>query len=150
VRFWNSSVLVPLVVDEPMTDVLTALFHEDSDALVSFITPTEVTAAVWRKAGVNDDLRERSERRYEALEHHWLIVTDYSAALEESLRIIHRHALRAGDAIQLACAILAVPRARARLRDARRRSPRRSARRRLSGLAAHRDALIEFPCHNPR
>jgi predicted nucleic acid-binding protein len=100
---------VPLVVDEPMTDVLTALFAEDSDALVSFITPTEVTAAVWRKAGVNDDLRERSERRYEALEQHWIMVTDYSAVLEESLRVIRRHALRAGDAIQLACAIIALP-----------------------------------------
>jgi len=47
-----------------MTDVLTALFADDSDVLVSFI---------------------------------------------ESLRVVYRYALRAGDAIQLACAIIAVP-----------------------------------------
>ena len=108
-RFWDSSVLVPLVSDEPMTDVLTALFAEDSNVLVSFITPTEVTAAMWRKSGVNDDLRKKSEDRYAVLEGHWAMVTEYEAALEESLRIVHRHALRAGDAIQLACAIIAVP-----------------------------------------
>jgi len=109
VRFWDSSVLVPLVTDEPMTDALTTLFADDSDILVSFITPTEVTAAMWRKAGVNDDLRQRSEKRYAVLERHWAVTTEYETALTESLRVVQRHRLRAGDAIQLACAILAAP-----------------------------------------
>lgn len=77
--------------------------------IVSFITSLEVTNAMWRKAGVNDDLRRRSERRYTALERDWVVVTEYAAALEESLRVIRRHRLRASDAIQLACAIIAAP-----------------------------------------
>jgi len=77
--------------------------------IVSFITPLEVTNVMWRKAGVNDDLRRWSERRYAALERDWVVVTEYAAVLEESLRVIRRHALRAGDAIQLACAIIAAP-----------------------------------------
>jgi len=109
VKYWDSSVLVPLVSDEPTTDVLTALVGEDSAMIVSFITPLEVTNVMWRKAGVNDDLRRWSERRYAALERDWVVVTEYAAVLEESLRVIRRHALRAGDAIQLACAIIAAP-----------------------------------------
>ena len=108
-RYWDSSVLVPLVSDEPTTDLLTLLAAADPAIVVSFITPLEVTNAMWRKAGSNNDLRNASARRYAALERDWVIVAVSVAALEAALQVSRRHMLRTGDAIQLACALIAAP-----------------------------------------
>jgi len=95
------------VSDEPSTDVLSTFLATDPEVIVSFITPLEVTSAFWRKAGVNADLRERSQRRYDALERHWMIVGEPQVVLEAAMRMVSRYRLRTGDAIQLAAAILA-------------------------------------------
>lgn len=108
-KFWDSSVLVPLVSDEPTTQLLSKLAKRDPAMVVSFITPLEVTNAMYRKAAPNDDVRAHSERRYAALEHDWIIVTEYADALEAAMSIVRRHSLSSGDAIQLACAIIAAP-----------------------------------------
>jgi uncharacterized protein with PIN domain len=68
VKFWDSSALVPIVSDEKHTDEMKELFRRDPNLLVSFITPLEVTSAIWRKAGVNADLRRESQRHYAVLD----------------------------------------------------------------------------------
>ena len=70
-RFWDSSVLGPLVVYEQTTLPLRRVFAEDRAVLVSFVTPLEITSAMWRRSGVNGDLRELAERRYRTLELAW-------------------------------------------------------------------------------
>jgi predicted nucleic acid-binding protein len=82
-------------------------FRRDPNILVSFITPLEVTSAIWRKAGVNADLRRESQRHYAVLNASWTVVDDYSTALADAMRLTTQYGLRAGDAIQLACALIA-------------------------------------------
>lgn len=108
-KFWDTSALVPLLTEEDTTGAMTQLFRDDRNIVVSFITPVELTSAVWRKAGVNADLRHLAERRYAVIEANWTMIDEYEQAIGLARRFASIHRLRAGDAIQLACAVLAVP-----------------------------------------
>ena len=48
-RFWDSSGIVALLVEEPATEAARRLFAEDGDAVVWGQTPLEVLAALWRR-----------------------------------------------------------------------------------------------------
>lgn len=106
-RFWDTSALVPLLTQQETTAAMTALFRQDRNIVAAFITPTEVTSALWRKAGVNADLRRLAEQRYAVLEANWTLVDDYEIVLRLAKKFAAQYELRAGDAIQLACAISA-------------------------------------------
>jgi predicted nucleic acid-binding protein len=107
-RFWDSSALVPLVADEPKTDLLKELVPTDPVIVVAFITPIEVESAIWRKARqIKDDLaRQRSHQRLAALRKDWNVVEDFPQVLAEAHRMVARYGLRGADAVQLACAIV--------------------------------------------
>ena len=106
-RFWDTSALVPLLTQEDATAEMTALFATDRNLVVAFITPVEIASALTRKAGVNDDLRRLAERRLAVLEANWRIIDEYEPAMKIAQRFASTYRLRAGDAIQLACATLA-------------------------------------------
>ncbi|HVG25819.1 MAG TPA: type II toxin-antitoxin system VapC family toxin [Thermoanaerobaculia bacterium] len=110
-KFWDSSALVPLVADEPKTDVVNAIIAKDRYMLVAFITPVEVESAVWRKARQmrNDLARQRSHHRLAAIRGDWVVIDDYGRVLKEAGRMVARYGLRGADAIQLACAIVGRP-----------------------------------------
>lgn len=107
-RFWDTSALIPLLAREAATDALTALFRDDRNIIVAFITPVEIDSALGRKAGVNADLRRLAERRLAVIEANWTIIDEYESAMRIARRFATNYGLRAGDAIQLACATLAV------------------------------------------
>jgi predicted nucleic acid-binding protein len=88
---------------------MTELFRQDRNVAAAFITPVEITSGLWRKAGVNADLRRLAEQRYAVLEANWTIIDDYEAAVTIARRFASHYGLRAGDAIQLACAVLSRP-----------------------------------------
>jgi predicted nucleic acid-binding protein len=88
---------------------MTELFRQDRNVAAAFITPIEVASGLWRKAGVNLDLRQRAEQRYAVIEANWTIIDDYDAAIVIARSFAYKHGLRAGDAIQLACAAVADP-----------------------------------------
>ena len=104
-RFWDSSALVPLLSDEESTDVMQALFRDDRNIVISFITPVEVTSAISRKAGVNLDLHRRAMSRYSVMQANWTVVDDYDEVLGAARMIAAQQLLRTGDAIQLASAL---------------------------------------------
>jgi len=108
VRFWDSSALVPLVVDEETTDAVNALAATDSTIVVSFVTPIEVESAIWRRTRGTLDAaaRQRSHQRLAALHNEWIVVDGYASVLAEAQRMVGRHGLRGADAIQLAAAII--------------------------------------------
>lgn len=62
-KFWDTSALIPLLTEEVATDALTALFREDRNVIVAFITPVEIDSVLRRKAGVNADLRRLAQLR---------------------------------------------------------------------------------------
>lgn len=109
-KFWDSSSLVPLLVEEEITVPLRDLYLDEAGAIVWWGSPVECASAVAR--------REREDRlspqaatealgRLDALARHWHRIEPVDAVLEMARRLLRVHPLRAADSLQLAAAVLA-------------------------------------------
>lgn len=109
-RFWDSSAIVPLLIREATSGDLRALLATDVHIAASFITSLEVGSALWRRDHNNElssDEHAAADDAFEKLNQSWSEVADIFDAREVALEVITRHALRSGDAIQLASALIA-------------------------------------------
>jgi predicted nucleic acid-binding protein len=107
VRFWDSSALVPLVTRESWSPRAEALLGEDPAIAAWWATPVECASAIVRKgssgeAGTEDALRELAD--FSAT---WTEVPPSERLREAAIRAVRVHELRAGDALQLAAALIA-------------------------------------------
>lgn len=110
-RFWDSSALMPLFVEEPMTRVTKGWMRADATVAVWTLTPVEVVSALSRllreKALDPKDFARalsRAERQLRACH----TITNIEDAKGAACRILQTHPLRAADALQLAAALLSV------------------------------------------
>jgi predicted nucleic acid-binding protein len=109
-RFWDSSALIPLLIRETTSDVLRALVLVDAEIAASFLTRLEVASALWRRDHNNElsaDEHAAADDAFEKLNESSSEIGDIVGAREIALELITRHALRSGDAIQLASALIA-------------------------------------------
>jgi uncharacterized protein len=110
VRFWDSSAIVPLFVDQLASDAVQREFESDSRLSVWWGTGLECRSAVARleredrlgPAGTQAALTTIVE-----LESGWIEVPASEAVRSSATRLLRTHALRTGDALQLAAAIVA-------------------------------------------
>lgn len=109
-KFWDTSALLPLLVDEPLRERLFALLEEDSEVLTWWGTPVEITCALAR--------REREElltaedvaaalTASRALAESWHEIVPSDAVRRTAERLLRTHSLRTADALQLAAALVA-------------------------------------------
>lgn len=108
-KFWDSSAIVPLVVQEADSEVVRDLLGHDPDMLVSALTSVEVTSALWRRIR-NGDLTESARNQaldaLTVLEGVWNQALDVAQVAARARRLLAAHPLRAADACQLAAALL--------------------------------------------
>jgi len=109
-KFWDSSALVPLLVKEKETRYCMKTLSDDQEMLVWCLSKVEVISALCRR------LRERvfGEEEFQKAKRHLndLMERAYEVhAIEKvrarALRLLEVHPLRAGDACQLAAALVA-------------------------------------------
>jgi predicted nucleic acid-binding protein len=109
VRFWDSSAIIPLVIDEPTSARVSSWFREDDRMTVWTLTSVEIVSALERQ------VREGTLEAHQALAAEDLalaimeacdeiIAVDAAKALAR--RVLRTHPLRAADALQLAAALL--------------------------------------------
>jgi hypothetical protein len=109
VRFWDTSALVPLVVEESSSNACRRLLRDKATVAVWTLTRTEITSAVWRRARAGDlDLAAmpRVLSRIASLADSWTEVTDVDLVRDRAERLLGQHALRAADALQLGAALV--------------------------------------------
>lgn len=109
-RFWDSSALVPLLVQEKTTDAVLDLYGGDSEVLTWWGTRIECTSALSRLAregGLSPSDMATSLRRLSGLAESWHEVEPGEMVRETAQRFLRVHDLRAADALQLAAAFLA-------------------------------------------
>lgn len=107
-RFWDSSALVPLFVEQPSSDVAKAVFAEDAEAVLWWGSPVEVESAFARlrrdevldEAGIEMARSLFSDLRDGALE-----VEPSGEIRQQAIRLLANHTLRAADALQLAASL---------------------------------------------
>ena len=109
VRFWDTSALVPLVIDEARSAACRRLYQDKVPVAVWVLTRTELTSAVWRRARAGDlDLATmpRVLARVERLAGTWHEIGDVDLVRERAERLLGQHDLRAAAALQLAAALV--------------------------------------------
>lgn len=107
-RFWDSSALVPLCIEQPATPVAEALYDDDPDLAVWWTAPVECVSAFarLRRSHHLDRAGETTARdQLETLRSLWIEVQPVAELRDEALRILDAHTLTAADALQLAAGL---------------------------------------------
>jgi predicted nucleic acid-binding protein len=112
-KFWDSSAIVPLCVEETATDRALALVAEDPEVAIWWATPVECASAVARlerEAALTPAEAAEAFHRLDLLARSWFEIEPHDELREVARRLLRVHRLRAGDALQLAAAYLAAER----------------------------------------
>jgi len=109
-RFWDSSALVAIAVDEKATRSVRDLSREDPELMVWILSEVEITSALWRRRRANELpelVRADAQRQMDLTLSNAVTVADVPAVVRRARRLLASHTLRAADAMQLAAALLA-------------------------------------------
>lgn len=107
-RFWDTSSLVPLVVREAMSTTIERLFLDDQELAVWWTARVELAGALARRQRARTLFMGELERASEDLRN--LVAGSVEIEPTEEIRdraieLLHRHGLRAADALQLSAAV---------------------------------------------
>lgn len=109
-RFWDSSALVPLFLEEQKSPVTRSLLRVDPAIVAWRLAGTEVVSALWRRrrAGeIDEPARIAAEAGLSSLERVWTTVEDAAHVDRRARRLLALHSLRVADALHLAAALVA-------------------------------------------
>ena len=109
-RFWDSSALLPLIVEEDRSRACRDLARADPLQVVWTLALVEVWGACCRKRReglLSADQHRRARARLNRLAGNWYEVEDVPAVKTEADRLLDRYDLRAADALQLGAALVA-------------------------------------------
>ena len=132
-RFWDTSALIPLLVDEPARGRLLAMLEEDGEVLAWWGTAVEIASALARREReqlLTADQVTAALSAARALAESWHEIVPSDAVRRSAERLLRTHPLRSADVLQLAAALAAADNNAAsleivcldeRLRDAARR-----------------------------
>jgi len=106
--FWDTSAIVPLLIDEAQSAALTGHLRTDREPAVWWTTPVECQSAIQRRhrdgAIVATELPAVNDRLRTFLQHADT-VSPTDQVRRRAARLLAVHALRAADALQLGAAL---------------------------------------------
>ena len=108
-RFWDSSALVGLLVDEASTSSLRKALDANPDQTIWCLSPAEIGSALARRVreGFEASKEDRFRAGWKELSDHWREIASVEHVRARALRLLNIHPLRSGDALQLAAALVA-------------------------------------------
>ena len=107
-KFWDTSAIVPLCVQEPNSDTVREILIEDPFMIVWWNSRTECISALMRQTreGGLTTTDERTARQVlQALVQTWTEMQPSEALRSNAERLLTVHPLRTADALQLAAAL---------------------------------------------
>jgi hypothetical protein len=108
VRFWDTSALVPLILEEPASRACRRELRADSGMVVWILTRVEVVSAIRRLVRENALTAAEATTALRRLEERAVRWTEVEAVADARLRaerLLGVHPLRAADALQLGAAL---------------------------------------------
>jgi uncharacterized protein len=108
--FWDTSALVPLLIEERTTPAMTAHLERDPDVIVWMLTGVELLSVLGRLGRSSSglaDLLPGIRHDAMALFGRWATVSHVAGVRRRAERLVGVHALSAADAMQLGAALLA-------------------------------------------
>lgn len=109
-KFWDTSAVVPLLIDEPSTVVVRRQLRSDPGLFVWWATSVECTSALTRlerDGALDASLMAQAFARLDSLELMWTEIQPGQQLRSQATRLLRVHSLTAADALQLAAAIAA-------------------------------------------
>ena len=109
-KFWDTSVIVPLLVSEPASRAVLAEYERDAEMIVWWATEIECASALARlerEGGLAGSVVALSFDRLTALVAAWREIQPVAAVHRTAIRLLRVHPLRTADALQLSAAIVA-------------------------------------------
>lgn len=105
-KFWDSSAVIPILVMEPMTEVIGEILAEDRHMHVWWATEVECVSSLARleREKVAPSIIEAALDRLAALSEDWSEIAAGAGVRDTAKRFLRVHALRAADSLQLAAA----------------------------------------------
>lgn len=108
-KFWDSSAIIPLCLEEPQSEVVRAILEQDNSIAVWWGSYTECSSAFARLLRDGYMTTEEEEQAREILSSLSLVWTEIEPSediRDVSGRLLLNHALRAADSLQLSAAII--------------------------------------------
>jgi len=108
VRFWDSSAVVPLLIQQERSSRAAAWVSGDDAMVMWTLTPVEVVSALRRlvrEGALSEDAARVAEVRLGEMLDRSHIVIDVEAVKSLAARLLRLHPLRAFDALQLGAAL---------------------------------------------
>lgn len=109
-RFWDSSAVLPVAVSEANSAAVRSLLRVDRDCCVWWTTRTECLSGLHRRAragGLTHSELTSAKRLVVLFDQSSDVILPTEAVRSRAERLLGIHPLRAGDALQLAAALLA-------------------------------------------
>lgn len=108
--YWDSSAVLPLIVQEPSSAGLRKFYSANSEAVAWWGTPVECVSALARlerEGGLEPGMVTEALRRLKEINESWHEVQPLDLVRDTAARLLRVHALRSADALQLAAALIA-------------------------------------------
>jgi uncharacterized protein with PIN domain len=108
-RFWDASAILPLIVEEPGSELTMGWLREDQDLMLWGLTRLELASAIERRAReglLRPPERAAALRRSQRIADDAHEIVDLAAGRSRGAAVLARHALQAADAAQLGAALL--------------------------------------------
>lgn len=103
-RFWDTSALVPLLVEEVYTPLVETWLFLDPELVVSWVAEMEATSALNRRkreGALTEEAYVQAQARLARLRDSWHEVLPTEAVRRHALRFLQLYPVRTLDALQL-------------------------------------------------
>ncbi len=107
-RYWDSSALTPLLLEEPASPGINRLIAEDSAIVSWWGTSIECFSALWRRRRegfLTEANFEAVRQTFDSVFAEIDLVSPSNELRDRAMRLLSLHPLRTGDALQLAAAL---------------------------------------------
>ena len=107
-KFWDSSAILALLLKETGSVETLRVYREDTKQAVWCLTEVEVASALSRRVreGIESDDERTARVQLSFLMTRWMEITSLESIRGRAVRLLGTHSLRAGDALQLAAALV--------------------------------------------
>lgn len=108
-RYWDTSAVVPLLLEQEATAAVEALLDDDPGMVAWWTTPVECASAAARLRREERLTVQEEQRVLDAaatLRAAWVEVLPSEEVRDRAERLLRVHALKAADAMQLAAALV--------------------------------------------
>jgi predicted nucleic acid-binding protein len=109
-KYWDSSALISLFVDEPESEGRTSLLREDSQVITWWGSRVECASALnrlQRERSLDEGGLKQALGNLEAFYETCVEILPSEEVRKRAIRLLRVHPLRAADAMQLAAALMA-------------------------------------------